>query len=101
MYILIFEVWPKPEHRGHYLELAAVLRKELEQMPGFISVERFQSLHDEGKLLSVSVWESLEAIAAWKAHEGHREAQYLGRTEYFAAYRLRIAEVVKDYGMNL
>lgn len=101
MYILIFEVWPKPEYRDRYLELAAELRSELERMPGFVSVERFESLYDAGKMLSVSVWESLEAIAAWKAHEGHQEAQYLGRTSYFSAYRLRIAEVVKDYGMNI
>lgn len=100
MHILIFEVWPKPEYRERYLELAAELRAELEQMPGFVSVERFQSLYDEGKMLSISVWESLEAIATWKAHQGHRQAQYLGRTEYFADYRLRIAEVVKDYDMN-
>jgi heme-degrading monooxygenase HmoA len=98
MMAVIFEVWPAEGRKSDYLELAARLRAEVERIDGFISVERFESLYQEGKLLSLQFWRDEEAIARWRAHLRHRQAQALGRRELFADYRLRIAEVVRDYG---
>jgi heme-degrading monooxygenase HmoA len=100
MMAVIFEVWPASGRRDDYLKLAAALRTEVERIDGFISVERFESLYDEGKLLSLQFWRDDEAIGRWRAHLKHRQAQALGRTELFADYRLRIAEVIRDYGPN-
>lgn len=100
MHAVIFEVSPAEGRREDYLAIAARLRAELEQMPGFISVERFESLTEPGRLLSLSFWESEEAIANWRRHAGHRSAQKQGRGGIFAGYRLRVAEVVRDYTMN-
>ena len=100
MHAIIFEVWPTETRREEYLGIAASLRVELEKMPGFISVERFESLTEPGKLLSLSFWESEEAIANWRRHTGHRGAQKKGRSGVFAGYRLRVAEVVRDYTMD-
>jgi heme-degrading monooxygenase HmoA len=100
MHAVIFEVWPKEEGRREYLDIAAALRPRLEQMDGFISIERFQSLTDPGKILSLSFWRDDAAIAAWRRVEAHRMAQAKGRGELFADYRLRIAAVVRDYGMG-
>jgi len=83
-----------------YLEIAAQLRPELEKIEGFISVERFQSLTQEGKILSLSFWRDEAAVARWRRHEQHRGAQRAGRTGIFRDYRLRVAEVVRDYGMD-
>jgi heme-degrading monooxygenase HmoA len=98
MMAVIFEVWPASGRKEDYLRLAASLRAEVEQIDGFISVERFESLYDEGKLLSLQFWRDEAAITAWRNHLKHRQAQALGRSELFADYRLRIAEVVRDYG---
>ena len=95
---VIFEVWPAPGRKDDYLQLAAALRSEVEQIDGFISVERFESLYEEGKLLSLQFWRDDEAIARWRNHLDHRRAQALGRGGMFADYRLRVAEVVRDYG---
>lgn len=100
MHAIIFEVWPADGRRDEYLGIAASLRAELEKMPGFISVERFKSLSEPGKLLSLSFWESEEAIANWRRHAGHRGAQKKGRAGVFAGYRLRVAEVARDYTRN-
>ena len=100
MHAIIFEVWPADGRREEYLGIAAALRTELEKMPGFISVERFESLTEPGKLLSLSFWESEEAIANWRRHAGHRGAQKKGRSGVFAGYRLRVAGVVRDYTMD-
>jgi len=100
MHAVIFEVWPKAEGRQEYLDIAAALRPTLEQMEGFISIERFESLSEKGKLLSLSFWRDDAAIAAWRQMEAHRTAQSKGRGELFRDYRLRIAAVVRDYGMN-
>lgn len=100
MHAVIFEVRPAQGRREEYLATAASLRAELERMPGFISVERFESLGEPGKLLSLSLWESEEAIANWRRHAGHRGAQKKGRDGIFASYRLRVAEVVRDYTMD-
>jgi len=100
MLAVIFEVIPAPGRKEEYLELAAQLRPELEKIEGFISVERFASLTDENKLLSLSFWRDEEAVRNWRNLTGHREAQARGRSGVFADYRLRIASVVRDYGMT-
>ena len=100
MLAVIFEVLPAPGRKQQYLELAAQLRPELEKIDGFISVERFASLTNENKLLSLSFWRDEEAVRRWRNLAGHREAQALGRSGVFADYRLRIASVVRDYGMT-
>jgi len=100
MLAVIFEVIPAPGRKQEYLELAAQLRPELEKIDGFISVERFASLTDESKLLSLSFWRDEEAVRNWRNLTGHREAQARGRSGVFADYRLRIAGVVRDYGMT-
>ncbi|HEU0218848.1 MAG TPA: antibiotic biosynthesis monooxygenase [Stellaceae bacterium] len=100
MHAVIFEVWPKEEGRQDYLDIAAALRPTLEKMDGFISIERFQSLTDPSKILSLSFWRDDAAIAQWRQVERHRLAQAKGRAEIFRDYRLRIAAVVRDYGMD-
>jgi heme-degrading monooxygenase HmoA len=100
MMAVIFEVWPAEGRRDDYLALAAELRAELVQIDGFISVERFESLYEAGKLLSLQFWRDEAAIARWRGHLDHRRAQALGRGGMFADYRLRVAEVVRDYGPN-
>jgi heme-degrading monooxygenase HmoA len=95
---VIFEVWPHPEGRQAYLDIAAALRSRLDTMDGFVSIERFQSLSDPSKLLSLSFWRDETAVAAWRKLEAHREAQRTGREALFADYRLRIASVLRDYG---
>ena len=99
MYAVIFEVEPVPGRRGDYLDLAATLKPELEKIDGFISVERFSSLTTPGKLLSLSFWRDEAALIRWREHGEHRAAQKRGRGGIFKDYRLRIASVVRDYGM--
>src|SRR5437763_12930119 len=100
MYAVIFEVEPEPERSQNYLDIAAQLRPELEQIDGFISVERFQSLTQPGKILSLSFWRDEEAVARWRRQEQHRQAQRAGRTGIFSNYRLRVAAVLRDYGLE-
>lgn len=100
MIAVIFEVMPAPGRKQEYLDLAAALRPELEQQEGFISIERFASLSNEGKLLSLSYWRDEEAVKNWRSIEAHRLAQARGRAGVFADYRLRVASVLRDYGMN-
>jgi heme-degrading monooxygenase HmoA len=100
MIAVIFEVWPDPDHRSAYFDLAAALKPQLETIDGFISVERFESLAEKGKVLSLSFWRDEEAVVKWRNLEQHRAAQAKGRGGIFADYRLRIASVVRDYGMN-
>ncbi len=100
MHVVIFEVRPKEGRREDYLEIAAALRSELERIDGFISVERFASLTDDGKILSLSFWRDEEALIRWRNHAEHQAAQGRGRHEIFADYRLRIASVVRDYGLH-
>jgi heme-degrading monooxygenase HmoA len=99
MIAVIFEVWPATGRKDDYLAIAAKLKPELERMDGFISVERFQSLTDSGKLLSLSFWRDEDAVRNWRNHDDHRQSQAAGRDGVFADYRLRIAAVVRDYGM--
>jgi heme-degrading monooxygenase HmoA len=97
MMAVIFEVWPAAGRKDDYLKLAAALRSEVERIDGFISVERFESLYEEGKLLSLQFWRDDKAIGEWRRQLDHRKAQATG-PHMFANYRLRIAEVVRDYG---
>lgn len=99
MIAVIFEVVPAPGRKKDYLDLAEKLRPEIEKHDGFISIERFQSLTNEGKMLSLSIWRDEKAVARWRKFEGHRAAQVKGRAGIFADYRLRVATVVRDYGM--
>jgi heme-degrading monooxygenase HmoA len=100
MIAVIFEVWISPGRREDYLSIAARLKPELEQMDGFISIERFQSLSEDGKILSLSFWRDDECVKAWRNHSEHRKAQALGRESIFRDYRLRIVSVLRDYGMT-
>lgn len=100
MIAVIFEVLPRDGQREHYLAIAAALRPLLDGIEGFISIERFESLTAPGKILSLSFWRDEAAVAAWRNLESHRAAQGRGRGEIFHDYRLRIAPVVRDYGMN-
>ena len=100
MIAVIFEVWPEAGRREEYLALAAALRRELEGIDGFVSVERFESLAEPGKLLSLSFWRDEAALAAWRNLAAHRSAQSAGRGGIFADYRLRVAGVIRDYGMT-
>jgi heme-degrading monooxygenase HmoA len=99
MIAVIFEVRPASGRKEDYLAVAAKLKPELEQMDGFISVERFQSLTEPGKLLSLSFWRDEDAVRNWRNQEEHRQSQAAGRGGIFVDYRLRIAAVVRDYGM--
>jgi heme-degrading monooxygenase HmoA len=100
MITVIFEVWPDPAHRQGYLDWAAELKTELLKMDGFISIERFQSLTEPDKLLSLQFWRDESCLQAWRNLESHRAAQTAGRTRMFRNYRLRIAGVMRDYGLN-
>ena len=100
MIAVIFEVEPYPERKDAYLAAAAELRPVLEKIDGFISVERFQSLTEPGKLLSLSFWRDEESVRQWRNTEQHRRTQEAGRRSIFAGYRLRVASVVRDYGMH-
>ena len=100
MIAVIFEVEPAEGKRDAYLGIAAELRPLLDGIDGFISVERFQSLVDPRRVLSLSFWRDEEAVKAWRNTEEHRQAQQAGRGGIFAGYRLRIAHVVRDYGLR-
>lgn len=100
MIAVIFEVEPKSTHRAAYLDMAAEMRPLLEEIDGFISVERFESLTTPGKLLSLSFWRDEAALEAWRKLPRHRQAQAAGRGAFFEDYRLRVAGVIRDYGMT-
>ncbi len=100
MIAIIFEVWPAKGHEQRYFDLAAQLKSELETMDGFVSVERFSSLTEPGKFLSLSIWRDEAAVKRWRNLESHRAAQGEGRGGVFANYRLRVASITRDYGLN-
>ena len=100
MIAVIFEVWPADGRKESYLDHAVRLRPELERIDAFVSVERFQSLTDPAKMLSLSFWRDEAAVARWRTHEQHRATQTAGRSGVFRDYRLRVAAVVRDYGMS-
>ena len=95
----MFEVVPAPGCRQRYLDLAAALKPELGAVDGFISVERFQSLSDTDKMLSLSFFRDERAVMAWRNTAAHRATQARGRAGVFSDYRLRVADVARDYGM--
>lgn len=99
MIAIIFEVRPHADHKQQYLDIAASLRPQLEKIDGFISVERFQSLTDSGKILSLSLFRDEKAVADWRGLQSHRKAQATGREVVFEDYRIRVAAVIRDYGM--
>ena len=100
MIAVIFEVTPAPGRMQEYLDLAAALKPELEKIDGFVSIERFASLVNEGKIVSLSFWRDEEAVKRWRNLEQHRIVQARGRAGVFADYRLRVASVIRDYGLN-
>lgn len=98
MIAVIFEVWPAEGKREDYLRLAGRLRDEVARIDGFISVERFESLYEAGKLLSLQFWRDEAALQRWRDHLDHRRMMRAGRDGLFADDRLRVAEIVRDYG---
>lgn len=100
MIAVIFEVIPHADHQQDYMDAAASLRPLLDEIDGFISIERFGSLSQPGKILSLSYWRDEEAVKQWRNLEAHRQVQAAGRASIFADYRLRVAHVLRDYGLN-
>jgi len=100
MIAVIFEVWPAEGERGCYLDIAARLRPLLDSIDGFISIERFVSLSEPEKLLSLSFWRDEAAVTVWRNLEAHRAAQSQGRNGVLREYRLRVASVSRDYGLS-
>jgi heme-degrading monooxygenase HmoA len=100
MIAVIFEVWPAEGRTKEYFDIAASLRGELERIDGFLSIERFESVTTPGKFVSISFWRDEDAVRRWRNLEGHRRAQAQGRAVVFADYRLRVASVIRDYGMH-
>jgi heme-degrading monooxygenase HmoA len=99
MIAVIFEARPQNGRKQEYLDIAATLRLLLKDIDGFISIERFESLYEPGKVLSLSFWRDEQAVEAWRRLQAHRAAQAKGRAEVFIDYRLRVAAVLRDYGM--
>jgi len=97
---VIFEVEPVPGDADRYFDAARALRPALEAIDGFVSVERFESLATPGRFLSLSFWRDEEAVRAWRCHGQHRSVQQAGRDRVFQHYRIRVAEVVRDYGLR-
>lgn len=100
MIAVLFEAWPAEGRADEYFAIAAELRPILEGIDGFLSIERFESLAEPGKVLSLSFWRDEAAVAEWRRVEAHRVAQAKGRAGVFRDYRLRVAEVVRDYGLE-
>jgi heme-degrading monooxygenase HmoA len=100
MIAVIFEVQIQQGRQEEYLQIAAELREHLKQVDGFLSIERFASLSEEGKLCSLSFWKDEASIRQWRKFELHRLAQEKGKAGIFADFRIRVAEVVRDYGMR-
>jgi heme-degrading monooxygenase HmoA len=100
MIAVIFEVEPAPGRRDDYLGIAAALAPRLGEIEGFLSIERFESLTRPGRILSLSFWRDEAAVAEWRRLDAHRAAQARGRNGVFADYRLRVASVIRDYGMD-
>lgn len=98
MIAVIFEFWPREGQTERYLDMAGAMRREVEQIDGFLSVERFESIYAKGKFVSLSFWRDEEAVRAWREQLHHRSVQKLGRSEIFSKYRLRVASVLRDYG---
>ncbi len=100
MIAVIFEVEAKEGQAQRYFELAGMLRPELEKIDGFISVERFESLTNKGRYVSLSFWRDEAAVQAWRSHHGHQAAQAAGKSAIFKDFRIRVAEVMRDYTLR-
>ncbi len=100
MIAVIFEVVPSDDGKAEYLELAAYLKERPKDILGFISIERFQSLNNPGKILSLSIWESEEAVEKWRNLQAHRIAQARGRSKLFREYRIRVANIIREYTLT-
>ncbi|CTQ76258.1 antibiotic biosynthesis monooxygenase family protein [Roseibium alexandrii] len=100
MIAVIFEVIPHEDKKQDYLDMAAEMRPLVEEIDGFLSVERFQSLTNPEKLLSLSFFRDEGALDQWRQLTQHRKAQSIGRNSYFKDYRLRVSHVLRDYGMS-
>lgn len=100
MIAVIFELVVRDGQKDAYLDMAAQLKPLLSEIEGFVSIERFESLSQPGKLLSLSLWRDEAAVARWRNTEAHRLGQQAGRERIFETYRLQVAEVVRDYGMH-
>jgi len=100
MIAVIFEVRPHDHWKAAYLQAAERLRPLLDQVDGFISIERFESLASPGKILSLSFWRDEEAVRQWRNNDEHRQVQKAGRDSIFAAYHLTVAEVCRTYDMH-
>jgi heme-degrading monooxygenase HmoA len=100
MIAVIFETTPREGRQDAYLEAAERLKPLLSQFDGFISIERFASLSQHGRILSLSYWHDEESIARWRNMEAHRKVQSVGRTDILADYRLRVAQVIRDYAKD-
>ena len=100
MIAVIFEVIPNKEGKAEYLAIAATLREHLTNISGFISIERFQSMSDPDKILSLSFWEDEASVAQWRNFEVHRIAQAKGRDSLFSNYRIRVGSINRDYSLS-
>ena len=100
MIAVIFEVEPRVGKMERYLNTAGDLRPIVEQIDGFISIERFESINQPGKMVAISFWRDEDALNEWRNVEEHRQAQRDGRREFFSNYRIRIANVIRDYTMS-
>lgn len=100
MIAVIFELIPKTKHQQQYFDIALQLKQEVEQIEGFVSIERYQSLTESGKYLSLSFWKNEEAIKQWRQNHLHKVAQKKGRSSLFKDYRLCVAHVARDYGLH-
>ena len=100
MFAVIFEVEPNVTKVDEYLDIAKTLKDQLEKIDGFISVERFQSLGDQEKLLSLSFWRDEAAILEWRKQVDHQQAQSKGYHNLFSNYRIRVAKIIRDYTMS-
>lgn len=101
MIAVIFEVYPTQSGKKHYLQLAGNLKEELTAFPGLLSTERFQSLVDNEKLLSLSFWEDEASLEKWRLFMDHRLAQQEGKNNLFSHYRIRVCSIVRDYTQDM
>lgn len=98
--IVLFEVKPTKEGMDRYLELAKMLKPMLNGFKGFQSAERFRSISDDGKLLSMSVWDSEDDIKIWRNIAEHRLSQAEGKNKLFENYKITICSTIREYGLN-
>lgn len=99
MIAMIFEFWLNAEHVDAYTAHSKHMRQLVDTIDGFISVERFRSEADPHKILALGFFRDDDAVSEWRNHADHQRAQELGKQRYYTDYRLRMAEVVRDYGM--